>query len=310
MRFVLESGRRVAVSVTSTRALAGNGDGRLVVFCHSAPGAGVLDPDPDLTRARDVTLLAVDRPGYGRSDPAPRGQWATVWAAADDIAGVLESLHAERVGVVGWSAGGRVALALAARHPELVERVAVLATPAPDDELPWVEAAQRTVLDGLRDAPAEVAHAELDRRLASHDPDDPFYGSAFWLLAAAMSEGAAFPGLGETARAAFAQGTGGLAADIAGWSLRPWGFEPEDVTAKTLLLYGSKDPLAAPRHGRWWQERLPNARLEVVPGEGHLLVAPAWRRVLSHVAPGSKVSVLPVGGARRAAPGLEEHTAA
>ena len=82
------------------------------------------------------------------------------------------------------------------------------------------------------------------------------------------------------------------------------------MTAKTLLLYGSKDPLAAPRHGRWWQERLPNARLEVVPGEGHLLVAPAWRRVLSHVAPGSKVSVLPVGGARRAAPGLEEHTAA
>ena len=77
-------------------------------------------------------------------------------------------------------------------------------------------------------------------------------------------------------RAAFVQGAHGLAADIAGYCLQPWGFEPEAVQAKTLLLYGSSDPLADPRHGRWWQSRLPDARLEVVPGAGHLLVVPMW----------------------------------
>ena len=148
-------------------------------------------------------------------------------------------------------------------------------------------------------------HAELDRRLGSLDPDDPFWGDAFWLLAASASGQSA---LGEVARAAFAHGTLGLAADIAGWSLQPWGFEPEEVAAKTLLLYGAEDPVASPRHGRWWQQRLHDARLEVWPREGHLLVVPAWSRVLSHVAPESaKVRYL---ASARAWPELEEHPAA
>src|SRR5262245_57338766 len=139
MRFVLESGRRVGVHFTRTRAIWPDADGsrnrehRLVVFCHSAPGAGPFDPTPAQTHASNVTLLAVVRPGYGRSDPVPAGGWATVDSAADDIATVLDSLGAGRVGVVGWSAGGRVALALAARRPDLVDRVVSTATPAPDD---------------------------------------------------------------------------------------------------------------------------------------------------------------------------------
>jgi pimeloyl-ACP methyl ester carboxylesterase len=88
--------------------------------------------------------------------------------------------------------------------------------------------------------------------------------------------------------AAFLQGVVGLASDIAGYSLQPWGFELDAVQAKTLLLYGSKDPIAGSRHGTWWQKHLPNARLEVVPGAGHLLVIPMWHRVLSHLAPGAK----------------------
>jgi hypothetical protein len=86
--------------------------------------------------------------------------------------------------------------------------------------------------------------------------------------------------------AAFVQGARGLAADIAGYCLQPWGFGPDAVQAKTLLLYGSRDPLAGPQHGRWWHSRLPDAHLEVAPEAGHLLVIPMWSRVLSHVAPG------------------------
>ena len=59
---------------------------------------------------------------------------------------------------------------------------------------------------------------------------------------------------------AFAQGVVGMASDLAGYCLQPWGFEPAAVQAKTLLLYGSRDPVAGQRHGSWWQKRLPNAR--------------------------------------------------
>jgi pimeloyl-ACP methyl ester carboxylesterase len=323
MRFVLESGRRVAVHFTRTRALWPDANGgpdrehRLVVFCHSAPGAGPFDPDPAQTHASNVTLLAVDRPGYGRSDALATRRWATVESAADDIAAVLDCLDAGRVGVVGWSAGGRVALALAARRPDLVGRVVVLATPAPDEEVPWIDPTQRIELDRLGTLAPQDAHAELNTRLGSLVPDDPFSGDALWLLAAVTSDEPALsrPGvrdrLGAMLRAAFAQGTTGLAADIAGYCLQPWGFEPEAVEAQTLLLYGSHDPIAGPPHGRWWRERLPNAHLEVVPGAGHLLVIPMWPRVLSHVAQNrDHLRLVPGLDDGNAKAGLEEFTAA
>lgn len=311
MRFVLESGRRVAVHRTTTgaawvpaRGRSRGAEERVVVLCHSAPGAGVFDPDPMETRARNVRLLSVDRPGYGGSHPVPSGAWATVASAADDLAVVLEGLHGERVGVVGWSAGGRVALALAARRPDLVDRVVVVGTPAPDADVPWVEREQRDELERLRGLPPEEAHAELGKRLGSVVPEDPHAPEALRLLGVGSADDAALRAdgvrhrLGEMLRAAFVQGTRGLAADIAGYCLQPWGFEPEAVQAKTLLLYGSRDPLADPCHGRWWQSRLPDARLEVAPGAGHLLVVPMWARVLSYLAPG-RGRLRPIAGSKR-----------
>lgn len=321
MRFVLESGRRVAVHHTATRGAwfpaqrsAGSGDEHVVVLCHSAPGAGIFDPDPAETRARNVRLLSVDRPGYGGSDPVV-GTWATVASAADDLAEVLDSLRVKRVGVAGWSAGGRVALALAARRPDLVDRLAVLATPAPDVELPWIGRGQREELERLGALAPDSAQAELARRLASLIPADPDSAEALWLVGAGAADEAALRAdgvrtrLGEMLRAAFLQGATGLAADIVGYCLRPWGFEPEEVRAKTLLLYGSRDALADPRHGRWWQARLPDARLEVAPGAGHLLVVPTWARVLSHLVP-ERTRLRVLVGSRSDTGDVEEFSAA
>ncbi|GIJ68938.1 alpha/beta fold hydrolase [Virgisporangium ochraceum] len=58
------------------------------------------------------------------------------------------------------------------------------------------------------------------------------------------------------------------------------------VTAKTLLLYGARDPATGSGHGRWWQQRLPDARLEMNPRGGADLLVPMWKRILSHLAPG------------------------
>jgi pimeloyl-ACP methyl ester carboxylesterase len=88
-------------------------------------------------------------------------------------------------------------------------------------------------------------------------------------------------------RHAFAQGLDGMIDDILGYTLRPWGFEPGDVDARTLLVYGGNDPVANSAHGWWWQQRLAAARLEMMPGAGHLLVVPRWGRVVSHLAPGT-----------------------
>ncbi len=318
MHVLVDDDRRVAVHRTATRAgwlaSAGIVDGdveRTIVFCHGAPGAGIFDPDPVETQARDVTLLAVDRPGYGGSDPMPDDEWASVGSAADDIGTVLDGLRVRRAGVVGWSAGGRVALALAARRPELVDRVVVAATPAPQDAVPWISPDYEQELQSLSGLAPSAVHAALAHRLADVVPDDLLSDEALELVGAgpADADAARTPGtrarLGEMLRVAFMQGPDGLAADLAGYCLQPWGFEPGEIEAKVLLLYGSRDLLAGPKHGRWWKEQLPDSRLEVVPGAGHLLIVPMWQRVLSHLAPGRGQRRLNATSLRNGSAGLD-----
>lgn len=285
----VESGRVVAVRSAASAVPAS----RTVVFCHPAPGSGAFDPDPTETAARDVSLLGVDRPGYGLSEPVTGGVWATVSSAADDIAQVLRRRGALPGGAVGWSAGGRVALALAARHPELVDRVAVVATPAPHEAVPWVPAEHAAGLAQLAGLDADSVHSHLATQLSGAVPDDPGSDEALAALGSSSADALALalPGARERLavmlQEAYRQGAAGMAADIAGFSLRSWGFEPGEVRAKVLLLYGAADPGIGLRHARWWQQRLPAARVEMVPAAGHLLVIPLWRRILSHLAPGS-----------------------
>jgi pimeloyl-ACP methyl ester carboxylesterase len=282
----LGDGRRVAVH----RLADGTGE-QTVVPRHAAPGAGSFDPEPEQTGERGVTLLGVDRPGYGGSAPVTGDRWASVALAADDLAEVLDRRGSGPVGVAGWSAGGRVALALAARRPDLVERVAVVATPAPDEAVPWIPPENKAMLDQLRGQPPAVVHQQLTEVFAAVVPTDPAAPEALDLLGAGPPDEAALARPGARARlagmleAAFCQGATGLAADIAGYTLQPWGFDPGVVEAATLLLYGAEDAGVGPQHGRWWHEELPDARLEVVPGAGHLLVIPMWHRVLSHLVP-------------------------
>ena len=288
--FTLRSGRTVAVHELATPS-DGDGAPRTVVFFHAAPGAGNFDPDPAETAARNVRLIAVDRPGYGGSEVVANGHWASVEAAAEDTAEVLADRGIDHVSVVGWSAGGREALALAARHPDLVERVAIIATPAPDEEVPWVPDEQRAGIEALRGKPADEVHAALTESMSAMVPADTSDPGAVAVVGGGPADEPALSRDGARQRVAamlaeaFTQGAVGMAADVAGYALQPWGFEPGDVRQKSLLIYGAQDKLAGARHGRWWKEHLPDARLEMVPDGGHLVVVPMWKRFMSFLAP-------------------------
>ena len=279
-------GRTVAVHELTPDAPAG---APVVLLAHAAPGSGAFDPDPAATVAAGVRLVAPDRPGYGGSDPVADG-FATVDGAAGDAAAVLEALleGGATAGVAGWSAGGRVALALAALRPELVGAVAVVATPAPDEEVPWYGDENRAATDGLRGLPPAEARAGLAGMFGPMVEQLPPEAR----LSLVADEGADARLLADadlSARlrtmvdAALAQGAVGTADDVGGYSLAPWGFDPAGVRAPVLLGYGGADALVPPAHGRWWADRVPDARTEVVPDAGHLVVVPLWARVLAHL---------------------------
>lgn len=55
--------------------------------------------------------------------------------------------------------------------------------------------------------------------------------------------------------------------------------------SKTLLLYGTKDPVVANRHAHSSHHRVPESRVEMAPGAGALTIVRLWKRALSHLAP-------------------------
>ena len=77
-------------------------------------------------RLRDhLGFVVPDLPGAGRSLPAP--QAPNMIAQADALAALLDQIGARRVHVVGHSMGGGIALLLAARRPDLVDRLVLTA---------------------------------------------------------------------------------------------------------------------------------------------------------------------------------------
>ena len=60
------------------------------------------------------------------------------------------------------------------------------------------------------------------------------------------------------------------------YTVADWGFDPASIGAPTTCVYGAEDVVVPPAHGEWWAGRIPEARVEVVAGAGHLVVVPAW----------------------------------
>jgi len=287
------------VTLPDGRALAfdlrGPAGGPVVVLLPAAPGSRRFDPDPAATAAAGVRLVTVDRPGYGASDPYPAGAVPTLDGVAADVAhgldqlGLLDSTgRSAGVALAGWSAGGRVALSLAARLGDAVRSVAVVAAPASDDDVPWIPEDHRQVLHELRGHP-EDAYGVLGAMLGGGLPPD---GAAATALVATgepdealvARDGALRRRLAAMLDEAFRHGAAGTAADLTAANVPPSGFDPAAVGVPVHLWYGEDDPVVTPAHGEHFAATLPRARLVVVPGAGHLVVVTEWSQVLGALA--------------------------
>ena len=79
--------------------------------------------------ARDFTVIAVDQRGIGLSDkPADGYDTGTL---AGDLVALMDALGHERFAVVGHDTGFAISYALAADHPDRVDRVALAEIPGP-----------------------------------------------------------------------------------------------------------------------------------------------------------------------------------
>jgi len=74
--------------------------------------------------SRDLAVAIPDLPGYGLSRPTVHGQ--TLAGLADAAVASAALLGADRVSLVGNSFGAQIAIEAAIRHPETVERIALI----------------------------------------------------------------------------------------------------------------------------------------------------------------------------------------
>lgn len=73
-------------------------------------------------------VLAVDLPGHGRSEGPPIPSVAEM---ADWVFALLDSVPIEKAAAVGHSMGSLIALECAARHPQRIERIALIGSAYP-----------------------------------------------------------------------------------------------------------------------------------------------------------------------------------
>jgi pimeloyl-ACP methyl ester carboxylesterase len=125
---------RRAVDVGGGRQVSallwGTGDAEVVLLHGGGQNAHTWDT---VALALRRPLVAVDLPGHGHSDWREDHDYSPV-ANADDVAVAVRRLAPSAGLLVGMSLGGLTAIRLAAEHPELASRVAVIdVTPGADE---------------------------------------------------------------------------------------------------------------------------------------------------------------------------------
>ncbi len=201
-------------------------------------------------------VVVYDHFGTGKSD-VPPGPYTTA-RMADDVDILLESLGILRAHVLGVSLGGMIAQEVALRHPGRVERL-VLGCTAPGGALSLrpSEAAMAAFLGAGRGNP----EAELRRMMPylytdAYIDEQPEEIDAF--LRRRLEN--------RTDPAAFAAQLSAAMTHNAADRLHR-------IEAGTLVITGDADRLVPPENSSRLAERIPGARLVVLPGAPHRLFA-------------------------------------
>lgn len=206
---------------------------------HEDFSAVLCGTDGKLQGPGALDAIALDLPGFG-STPAPEEPMGTDWYASE-VAKVLEVMD-DKVVVVGHSFGGRVAVRVAAQHPERVGALVLTGAPL-----------VRTALQGKR---RPSRRYRLIRSLVK---------------AGILSEDRLEQARKRFGSSDYASAKGVMRSVLVRTLAEDYGEEISAVSCPVELVWGDMDsevPLSVAQEllGRW-----PQANLTVCKGAGHLL---------------------------------------
>lgn len=233
-------------------------DGMPVVMLHGATACSFTWRHQRKALAdAGYRVITIDQIGHGASD-RPNAPVYTTRLQAELILDAMDALGIETAHLVGHSFGGRAAMQIAIIAPHRVLSLVAICPEAFATARPSIAALVATPLIGQTIAFYSLAPALVGTglRYLSRSYD--------WLTSEAIAG---------YVRPFYVQGT--IAAQI--WQAR----SPKDgaqsvpthlhaITQRTLLLWGSDDPVFPVTEGRQLSSILPNATLQVFDPVGHL----------------------------------------
>lgn len=227
------------------RVLRG-GEGPPLLYLHGSGDAGVWQPVFD-ELARDFDVIRPDHPGYGFSEDG-RGI-DTVHDLAFFYLDLLDALGVDGTAVIGSSLGGWIAADLATIEPARVARQILIGA-----------AGLRVADSGQPDEFAMDPVASIEAVYAGDE--------------ARRAAAARFEALETDPSAMERYLRNRITTAHLAWN--PYFHDPKlvrrlhRITAPTLLVWGSEDGLVPVAHGHRLAELIPDSRLEVIDGAGHL----------------------------------------
>jgi pimeloyl-ACP methyl ester carboxylesterase len=206
--------------------------------------------------AEQVRLVVPDLRGFGGSDEAVP---ESIAALADDVVALLDAVHVAGPAVIcGISMGGYVAQHVAARHPDRVAAVILVATK--------LEADSAEARAGRTDLAAKVGRLGLGILADAMIPR----------LLADSAEARRAPGRADVEsllrRTILAQRVETVQTALAALGARPDMTEPlRQLRAPALLVAGAEDAITPPECLQAAEAIIPGAKLLIVPAAGHMV---------------------------------------
>ena len=225
------------------------GEGPPLVFVHGAAGDSRMWRPQHAALADEFTVVAWDEPGAGRSSDVPADFGLADYA--DCLAALIEALALGPAHLAGLSWGGTLVLELYRRHPGRVASLILADTYAgwkgslPEEEVRARVAGARQMLA----APAEEFDPTLPGLFAGDPPAD--FVVLLEEIAAAVRP--------DTLRTQLS-----LMAEADQRDLL------QHVAVPTLLIWGELDARSPLDVARQFEQAIPDTKLHVIPGVGHV----------------------------------------
>lgn len=265
----------------------GSPTGAPVFFFHGWPGSRLdFAANDEAAAGVGARVIAVDRPGIGRSDPQPH-RTVLDWPA--DVAALADALELDRFAVAGFSFGGPYARACAYALPDRVTGAGLISCLAPVDDPTakhGMPAATRYGLAAARRSPLLAwpmvwltAHQArggkmIDALAKSMAPPD----------AEVLRRPDVRNTLGRSLAESFRQGIRAATWDGVAVA-RGEGFGLEQIGTEVLIWHGAQDRNDPVAMARLQEQRLPRATAHYYPGEGHLIFFSRIAEILTELRP-------------------------